>query len=263
MATVTYVNAPPVAPGRATTPAQKINVVAAPTAHRFSKPFKHGRANLRGQYTLVIELGFILSLLVVIGIFRLPFTAQEEFEYTLQEQDVVQMEEIQQTHQDQPPPPPPPVPRTVVAVSDDALLEDIELDLDATLDIAEPLADMPPPPPPPPSEVAEEEEEPEVFVVVENPPELIGGLASIQQWIVYPEIAIKAGVEGRVFVEFVVDENGDVLNPVVVKGIGGGCDEAAIEAVLHAKFKPGRQRGKAVRVRYVIPIHFDLTNASS
>lgn len=266
MATITYLDEPLVVPRTERPKPADATLAPAPShtsPHVYHKPFKKGRADLRSQHTLVIEIGFILALLVLIGVFRMPITGQETFEYTVQEQEVVQMEEILQTQQEQPPPPPPPAPRVVVAVSDDVLLEDIELDLDASLDIAEPLAEMPPPPPPPPpTEEEAEEVEDEIFMVVEEMPELIGGLESVQKWIKYPELAIKAGVEGRVFVQFIVDENGNVSQPQVVRGIGGGCDEAAMEAVMHAKFKPGRQRGKAVRVRYVIPIHFDLTQAT-
>ena len=89
-------------------------------------------------------------------------------------------------------------------------------------------------------------------------PELIGGLASIQKLIQYPEIARKAGVEGRVIVQFVVDENGSVQDPQVVRGIGAGCDEEAVRAVRQAKFNPGMQRGKPVKVKMSLPITFRL-----
>ncbi|HEX7070747.1 MAG TPA: energy transducer TonB, partial [Rhodothermales bacterium] len=100
--------------------------------------------------------------------------------------------------------------------------------------------------------------EPEIFVIVEEMPELIGGLESLQRSINYPEIAKKAGVEGKVFVQFVVDENGNVQDPVVTRGIGAGCDEEALKAVRQAKFKPGKQRGKPVRVKMSLPITFRL-----
>ena len=87
---------------------------------------------------------------------------------------------------------------------------------------------------------------------------MIGGLQSIQGKIKYPEIAILAGIEGRVMVTFVIDEEGNVLNPVVVRGIGGGCDEAAVEAVRKAKFIPGMQRGRPVRVQFTLPVTFKL-----
>ena len=99
------------------------------------------------------------------------------------------------------------------------------------------------------------------FVVVEKMPELIGGLVSIQSKVLYPEMARKVGIEGRVTVQFIINENGEVENPKVVKGIGGGCDEAAIAAVQDAKFTPGMQRGRAVRVQYSLPIVFRLQDS--
>lgn len=122
-------------------------------------------------------------------------------------------------------------------------------------------APLPPPPPAvelrpmsPPNPDADEE----VFMVVENMPTLIGGLGSIQQNIRYPEQAKESGIEGRVFIQFIVDEHGNVQDPVVVRGIGGGCDEEAVRAVSKAKFEPGRQRGKAVKVKMSLPITFKL-----
>ncbi len=214
---------------------------------------KTEKADLRRRYPIYVEIGMVLTLLILIGAFRANFRGDDTFDMVMQEQEVVQMEEIQQTQQiEKPPPPPrPPVP---VEVPDDEILEDDDLDLDASLDIDEPLSDLPPPPP---AEV-EEEPEPEIFVIVEEMPELIGGLGDLQRKIRYPEIAKKAGVEGRVIVQFVVNESGDVVDPVVVRGIGAGCDEEAIRAVRLAKFKPGKQRGKAVKVKMSLPITFKL-----
>ena len=103
----------------------------------------------------------------------------------------------------------------------------------------------------------------EIFMVVEQMPKLIGGLASIQQEIKYPQIAKKAGIEGRVFVQFVVDTVGNVVSPQIVKGIGAGCDEEALRAVKKAKFTPGMQRGQAVNVKMSIPITFKLNNVAT
>src|SRR5690625_139152 len=179
---------------------------------------KTDSADLRSRYPLYIQVGMIAALLVLITAFRLDLRTESNFEIVEQEQEIVQIEEIQQTQQiEQPPPPPrPPVP---IEVPNDEILEDDFLDLDATLDLEAPIAAAPPPPPPSAAEEAEEEE-PEIFVIVEEMPELIGGLAAIQGNIRYPEIARKAGVEGRVFVQFVVDEQGNVVNPVVTRGLG-------------------------------------------
>ncbi len=96
------------------------------------------------------------------------------------------------------------------------------------------------------------------FVAVEQMPELIGGLAAIQKNIRYPEIAKRAGIEGKVYVKAYIDENGDVVKTEVVKGIGAGIDEAAQDAILKTKFKPGMQRGKNVKTQVMIPIQFKL-----
>jgi protein TonB len=111
---------------------------------------------------------------------------------------------------------------------------------------------------PPPKEVIEESEEPTFFVAVEEMPQPIGGLQGIQEKISYPEIAKRAGVEGKVFIRAFVDETGTVVNAEVVKGIGGGCDEAALEAILKTKFTPGKQRGKPIKVQVTVPVHFRL-----
>jgi protein TonB len=210
--------------------------------------------DLRNKYPLYIEVGLIATLGILILAFRVDWSPDNDFEIVMPEQEQINMEEVQQTTQiEQPPPPPkPPVP---VEVPNDEVLEDEALDLDASLDLDAPVSNEPPPPPP-----AEEEEEvePEIFVIVEEMPDLIGGLAGIQSKIKYPEIARKAGVEGRVIVQFVVDENGNVTEPTVVRGIGAGCDQEAVRAVSEAKFTPGLQRGNPVKVKMSLPITFRL-----
>jgi len=215
---------------------------------------KTDKADIKSRYPLYVQIGMIASLGLLIIALKLDLQQEDTFDIPIVEQDIVEMEEIEQTKQEVKPPPPPrpPVP---IEVPNDEELEDDALDLDASLDIDEPLANLPPPPPPPEEE---EEEEPEIFVIVEQMPELIGGLAGLQKNIKYPEIAKKAGVSGRVFVQFIVDEQGNVVDPVVTRGIGAGCDEEAIRAVRMAKFKPGRQRGQSVRVKMSLPITFKL-----
>ncbi|MBD3616683.1 MAG: M56 family metallopeptidase [Gracilimonas sp.] len=99
------------------------------------------------------------------------------------------------------------------------------------------------------------------FVVVEEMPVLIGGMKSLQSKVEYTDLARRAGIEGRVTVQFIVNENGDVENPQVVRGIGGGLDESALAAVREAKFEPGIQRGKPVRVQYAVSINFRLEDS--
>lgn len=100
--------------------------------------------------------------------------------------------------------------------------------------------------------------EKEFFVAVEEMPEIIGGLAFILSKIKYPEIAKRAGIQGKVYVLAFIDENGNVANAKIIKGIGAGCDEAALNAVKQTKFTPGRQKGKPVKVQVSIPIVFKL-----
>jgi protein TonB len=106
--------------------------------------------------------------------------------------------------------------------------------------------------------VVEEKEAPTYFVAVEEMPEPIGGIKAIQEKITYPEIAKRAGVEGKVYILAFVDESGTVTKATVLKGIGAGCDEAARDAVIATKFKPGKQRGVPVKVQVSIPVIFKL-----
>ncbi len=211
---------------------------------------KKPKADLRKYYTIFLEVGLIASLLIFISAAKVNLTSIQKNVDLTNEQEVVEMEEVIQTKQiEKPPPPPrPPVP---VEVPNDEIIEDQVIDLDAELNLDEPL-DMPPPP--------EEEDDEDFFVVVENMPELIGGLAALQKNIRYPEMARKAGIEGRVIVQFIVNEQGKVEDPRVIRGVGGGCDEEALRAVRKANFKPGRQRGKPVRVQYSLPVIFKLQN---
>lgn len=98
------------------------------------------------------------------------------------------------------------------------------------------------------------------LVAVDEMPELIGGIAAIQRNIKYPEIARRAGIEGKVYILAYIDENGNVTKTTVLKGIGGGCDEAAINAIKKVKFIPGRQGGKPVKVQVSIPVIFKLSD---
>lgn len=96
------------------------------------------------------------------------------------------------------------------------------------------------------------------FVSVENMPEPIGGMSAIQSKIIYPEIARRGRIEGKVFVQAFIDETGVVTDAKIIKGIGGGCDEAAMKAIKQIKFKPGRQKGIPMKVQVTIPIMFKL-----
>ena len=102
----------------------------------------------------------------------------------------------------------------------------------------------------------------EVYMVVEDPPELVGGMKALQKSIQYPEMAKEAGIEGRVIVQFVVDKDGTVTNPTVTKGVHEQLNEAALEAVTQQTFSPGRQDGEPVKVQMSLPVTFRLPDAS-
>ncbi len=213
---------------------------------------KRAGVDLRRSYNILLQFGLIVALLFIIGLVKINLYSAPPQAIAIEEQEEVVMEDVIQTKQIETPPPPPrpPVP---VEVPNDEIIEDEILDLDAELDLDGPL-DLPPPPPP--SDDGEED----FFVVVETMPQLDGGLGDLQRKVKYPEMARRAGIEGRVTVQFIVNEQGRVENPRVIRGIGGGCDEAALEAVKQAKFSPGMQRGRPVRVQYSLPIVFRLQN---
>jgi periplasmic protein TonB len=113
--------------------------------------------------------------------------------------------------------------------------------------------------PPPPVEAAE----PQIFTIVEEMPSFPGGEAELFKYlgktVKYPPMAQDAGITGVVYMTFVVDEQGKVRDPKVLRGIGGGCDEEAIRVVkAMPAWEPGKQRGKPVRVQYNLPIRFTL-----
>jgi protein TonB len=95
-----------------------------------------------------------------------------------------------------------------------------------------------------------------VFVVVEQMPTLIGGIAAIRP--VYPPMEMAAGIEGRVVVEFIVNEDGTVSDITVARSVSPGLDASAIAAVRDLRFTPGLQRGRPVRVRFAVPVNFRM-----
>ncbi len=215
------------------------------------QPFKK-ITNLKKNYTLFAETGLIISLVIFLVATKLPIRSSSGNEVTLtKQQEVVEMEDIEQTsHQEQPPAPPrPPVP---VEIPNDKIIPDEILNIDAELRIDEKIK-MPEPP-----AIAEDKEEENFFVVVEQMPKLIEGLQAIQQKIRYPEKARRTGIEGRVIIQFIINEKGEVENPRILRGIGGGCDEEVMRVVTQVRFEPGLQRGKPVPVQFSLPVLFRL-----
>lgn len=98
----------------------------------------------------------------------------------------------------------------------------------------------------------------EYLAIAEEMPAPVGGLAAVIKKVVYPEIARKGGVQGKVFVLAYIDEKGKVDDVKVVRGIGGGCDEAAVDAVKKSAFTPGKNKGQPVKVKLSLAISFKL-----
>ncbi len=214
---------------------------------------KTPKADLRAKYQKFFEISLIISLALLILAFKFFPHLEKTKEVVQTKQDLFKVEDIQQTRQENRPPPPPKPAIPIAAPSEDVLqdvnISSTELDVNANVGA---------PPPPPAKE--EKSEEPTYFVAVEEMPEPVGGIAAIQSKIIYPEIAKRAGVEGRVYILAFVDRDGNVTKAKVLKGIGAGCDEAALKAVEETKFKPGKQRGKPVNVQVSVPVFFRLNN---
>jgi len=206
----------------------------------------------RREYLVMGQVGLIVAIAMTTGAFRMTLSGGETLEYVMPDQEIVQMEEIMQTSQlEKPPPPPrPPVP---VEVPNDEVLEDIELDLDVSLDLNEVIVDLPPPP----AEPAEEAEE-EIFVIVEKAPEIVGGLNELYKYISYPEIARKAGIDGVVVVQIVVQPDGTPADPTILRGVHELLDKEAVQGVMKLSYKPGMQRARPVPVYMSIPVRFEL-----
>lgn len=105
----------------------------------------------------------------------------------------------------------------------------------------------------------------EIFIVVENQPEFIGGEKALFDYLAgsikYPTIAREAGIQGTVYISFIVEKDGSISNVTVARGISGGCDEEAVRVIKSMpNWKAGLQRNKPVRVQFNVPIKFTLSN---
>lgn len=219
---------------------------------------KSPKADLETKKTVFRQIGLIIALAVV-------FLAFEYKNYDKRTLDLMQrvVEDIPEeiipiTEQNvKPPPPPPPQQVTVLEiVEDDVEVEDVEINVEVDQKVAIEVYV-------PPAREDDEIVEQEIFTVVESMPEFPGGPAKMMEFIAknikYPPMARESGIQGRVFINFVVEPNGSVSNVKVLRGIGGGCDEEAIRVVeTMPKWTPGRQRGKAVRVSFNLPVRFTL-----
>jgi protein TonB len=191
----------------------------------------------------------------------LEWTEREVTKYEVTDTEFLFEEEveIQQTSQETPPPPPPPAVQEVEVlnvVEDNVETESIEVNTEETeqeVVIAAPV-----------EAPVEEEEEEVVFVVVESMPEFPGGQQALFKYlsenVKYPVIAQENGIQGRVICQFVVNKDGSIVDVEVVRSGGdASLDKEAIRVIKSMpKWKPGKQRGKPVRVKYTVPVNFKL-----
>ena len=198
--------------------------------------------SLKFKYPVIIRLSTLFSIILLILIFLiypryLGLIALEDVEL----QEII-IENIPQTQQIEKPPPPA-RPSAPVESEDEDIADDLTIE-ETDLDSFE-AWDAPPPPP----------EGPRVkFIPYDDPPQ---PLSSIRP--VYPEIAQEAGIEGTVVVQVFVDKKGRVKDTLVLKGIPNtGLDEAAVTAIKKTRFRPAKQRERAVGVWISIPVNFRL-----
>ncbi len=163
---------------------------------------------------------------------------------------------------EQPPPPPPKIEQPVlVEVDDKEVVQEINLDFDVEMLENTAVEDVVFEDP-----EIEDEQVDQIFQIVEVQPEPKGGIAAFYKYVAenlnYPNSARRLGVSGNVFVQFVVEKDGKITDVNAIRGVGAGCDEEAVRVIKSSPvWNPGKQRGRAVRVRMVVPIRFVLANS--
>ena len=209
------------------------------------------------QTFLFWTIGLVMSLALVNFAFELK-TKVNSSNVNLASSDGISEEllDIPLTEQKQPPPPKKVQPEIISVPDEDEIKEEIEIDLDIEMTeetkIEEAIFKE--------ATLPEEEAVDAIFTIVETQP--VGReefYKYISKKLKYPAQARRMGIEGIVFVEFVIDKDGSITQVEAIKGIGAGCNEEAIRIVKGApKWKPGKQRGREVKVRMILPIHFKL-----
>lgn len=99
-----------------------------------------------------------------------------------------------------------------------------------------------------------------IFVAYDEPPKPINGFSALQQDIRYPEEALRLRIEGRVIVQVLVDSTGEVIDVIIVRSLGHGCDQEAMRVILSQQWTPAHQRDRPVKVWVNIPVVFRLPN---
>ncbi len=220
---------------------------------------KHLKADLERKRTYLFQIGMILSLVFVLTAFE--YKSYEKTSIDLPKGAGLQLvdEIIPVTIQKEKPLPPVPKVNLVIEVIDNSEKADEGIDIDAFADDKTSVPDY----------IPEIEDEPEFLpddipmAIPEVMPEFPGGLSALYEFLKdnvnYPDFAKQVGIQGTVYLCFVIEKDGFISNVEILRGIGGRCDEEAVRVVKSMPpWKPGRQMGRPVRVAYKLPIKFTL-----
>lgn len=226
---------------------------------------KTSKASLENKRFLFLEIGFVLTLVIVLGSFNWS-TKEKQTAVLEAENAVVEVEDMIPITQETPPPPEvaPKIPVLSDQIDvvddnikvDDNMFQNLEDDANSGVEIMDYIESAPE------EETVEEEAIP--FQLVEEKPSFNGGDANeFSKWVnsrlVYPEIAKENGVQGRVTLQFTVNADGTVSNVKVLRGVDSSLDKEAVRVVSSSpKWKPGKQRDRAVKVTYTFPVIFQL-----
>jgi periplasmic protein TonB len=220
---------------------------------------KTEKADLTKKTWLFFNIGLTASLLVAVMAFE--YKKYDDTGVKDLNKNNNEIEEILEVPPTDLPPPPPPkiVQPQIVEVPDEEEIEEeikVEFDVEVTEDTKVEEITL--------IAVEEPKEEvDEIFTVVEETATPKGGMQAFYEYVgkklKYPAQARRMGTEGKVFVQFVINRDGSISDVVAIKGIGAGCDEEAIRIIQASpSWTPGKQRGKAVKQRMVLPITFKL-----
>lgn len=223
---------------------------------------KSPKANIETQKLTAILMGVVVAVAVLFFAFEWS-SETEKLDESIVMQDILAEEEIEITRREPTPPPPPPPPAPEEPEEIEIVEEEVEdvIDIRTEDDASRVQVETYVPPPPPKPKVEEVTEE--IFVVVEEQPEFPGGSAAMMKFlgdnIRYPVIAQENGIQGRVITNFVVERDGSITDVQVVRGVDPSLDKEAVRVIESMpRWKAGRQRGSAVRVRFTLPVVFRL-----
>jgi protein TonB len=225
---------------------------------------KSEKANLENKKFTWILIGLILVLAGHFVAFEWTQYEKEEVGDIIDAGDIILEEEIipiTMPEKKTVPPPPQAVTQAEVLniVEDDAEIEETTIvSAEDQAEFVEIQDDVP-------IVVEEPEKEEEIFQVVEDDPQFPGGMAELMKFlqknIKYPPVCQEQGIQGRVIVQFVVNTDGSIVDANVVKSVNPHLDKEALRVVgTMPKWQPGKQRGKAVRVRFTLPVNFRIQN---